>query len=125
MDTVRAQYPIKVDWNPDYYLRVSLKYDYEKRTLEMSIMPRYVKEALLKFQHEWNGKSCSSPSPFTPIQYGKKMQMEKVDKSAKMNKEQVKLLQMVCGTFLYYARAVDCTMLHALNHLATKVNTGT
>ena len=48
-----------------------------------------------------------------------------MDTSAKMNKEQVKLLQMVCGTFLYYARAVDCTMLHALNHLATKVNTGT
>ena len=51
--------------------------------------------------------------------------MVKVDNTAPMDKKQVKLLQQVCGTFLYYARAVDCTMLHALNDLATKVNTGT
>ena len=91
VDTVGARYLIKVDWDPDYYLGVTLKWDYEKRTCKMS-MPGYVKEALLKFQHEWNGRACYSPSPFTPIQYGKKMQMEKVDNSKKMNKTQVKLL---------------------------------
>ena len=42
-----------------------------------------------------------------------------------MDKTQIKLLQQVCGTFLYYARAVDCTMLHALNDLATRVTDGT
>ena len=31
----------------------------------------------------------------------------------------------MCGTFLYYTRAVDYTMLHALNDLATRVNDGT
>ena len=29
------------------------------------------------------------------------------------------------GKFLYYARAVDCTMLHSLNDLATQTNSGT
>ena len=38
---------------------------------------------------------------------------------------QTKLLQQVCGTFLYNARAVYCTMLHALNNLATRVKDGT
>ena len=42
-----------------------------------------------------------------------------------MTTEQTKLLKQVCGTFLYYARAVDCTMLHALNDLATRVKDGT
>ena len=42
-----------------------------------------------------------------------------------MTTEQTKLLQQVCGTFLYYTRAVDCTMLHALNDLATRVKDGT
>ena len=70
-------------------------------------MPGYVTEALLKFQHVWNEVNCYSSSPYTPIQYGKKMQMVKVDKSAPMDKKQNTLLQKVCGTFLYYARVVD------------------
>ena len=37
-----------------------------------------------------------------------------------MTDKQTKLLQQVCGTFLYYERAVDCIMIHALNDLATK-----
>ena len=36
-----------------------------------------------------------------------------------------KLLHQVCGTFLYYARAVYCTMLFALNDLVTRVKDGT
>ena len=42
-----------------------------------------------------------------------------------MTDKQIKLLQQVCGTFLYYARAVDCTMLHAFNDLATRTKNGT
>ena len=42
-----------------------------------------------------------------------------------MSPDEKKLLQQVCGTFLYYARAVDCTMLHPLNDIATRVNDGT
>ena len=72
----------------------------------------------------WRSK-MPSPSPYTPPQYSKKVQLAKVDESEPMNNKQTKLLQQVCGTFLYYARAVDCTMLHALNDLATKVNNGT
>ena len=55
----------------------------------------------------------------------KKVQMAKIDNSKPMNDKQIKLLQQVCGTFLYYARAIDCTMLHALNDLATKTQKGT
>ena len=47
--------------------------------------------------------------------------MATVDKTNPMTTIQTKLLQQVCGTFSYYARAVDCTMLHALNDLATRV----
>ena len=42
-----------------------------------------------------------------------------------MNDKQIKLLQQVCGTFLYYTRTINCTMLHALNNLATKTRKGT
>ena len=50
--------------------------------------------------------------------------MARVDETDPMNQKQIKLVQQVCGKFLYYARAVDCTMLHALNDLATQTHNG-
>jgi hypothetical protein len=51
--------------------------------------------------------------------------MAKVDETNPINKQETKLLQQVCGKFLYYARAVDTTMLHPLNDLATQTTKGT
>jgi hypothetical protein len=43
-------------------------------------MPGYVKEALLQFQHKsTDGVKFNSPSPYTPLVYGKKQQMTKLD----------------------------------------------
>ena len=42
-----------------------------------------------------------------------------------MTTVQTKLLQQVCVIFLYYTRAVDYTMLYALNNLATRILDGT
>jgi hypothetical protein len=40
--------------------------------------------------------------------------------SPPLNKEETKYVQAVTGTLLYYARAVDSTILQALSSLATK-----
>ena len=42
-----------------------------------------------------------------------------------MTKDQVKFVQQVTGKLLFYARAIDNLMLHALNDIATKTNQGT
>ena len=42
-----------------------------------------------------------------------------------MTKDQVKFVQQVTGKLLFYARAIDNLMLHALNDIATKINQGT
>ena len=39
--------------------------------------------------------------------------------------KKINLLQQICGKFLYYARAIDSTMMHALNDLASQVTVGT
>ena len=88
------------------------------------LMTGYVKQALIRFHHEFN-KTTNSPSLFMPPVYGQKIQMATIDKTNRRTKQQTTILQQVCGTFLYYARAVDCTMLHALNDLATRVKDGT
>ena len=51
--------------------------------------------------------------------------MTSIDLSPAIEKEDKAKLQQVCGKFLYYGRAVDDTMLHALNGLSTRVNDGT
>ena len=42
-----------------------------------------------------------------------------------LTKKEITFIQRVTGKFLYCARAVDCTMLHALNDIATKTVNGT
>ena len=48
--TIMDRYEGKVSWDPDYYLGMTLEWDYIKRTCKLS-MPEYVKQALCKFQH--------------------------------------------------------------------------
>ena len=47
------------------------------------------------------------------------------DDSAKLNKEQIKLIQQVIGVCLYYGRAVDDTILPALSAIASEQSNGT
>ena len=63
-------------------------------------------------------------SPYSEPTYGKKIQYVTID-NVTFTPEQIKLLQKVCGKFLYYARAINNTMLHALNNLAIQVTKGT
>jgi hypothetical protein len=51
--------------------------------------------------------------------------MTETDHSAPMTPLQKITLQQVIGTFLYYAQAVDSTMLHALNTLTAAQSDGT
>ena len=117
------RYPIKINWEPDFDLGMTMEWNYTNKTVTLS-MSGYVKEALLKFQRACGKVKCPSPSPYTTPQYGIKVQLAKIDESEPMNNKQTKLLQQVCRTFLYYARAVDCTMLNAPNDLETKVKNG-
>ena len=123
LKTIQDRYPVKADWDPIFYLEVTLDFDYEEQTCKI-LMLRYVKQAPIRFHHEF-GKTTHSPLPFNAPVYGQKIQMAIINKTNPMTTVQTKLLQQVCGTFLYYVRAVDCTMLHVLNDLATKVKDGT
>jgi hypothetical protein len=51
------------------------------------------------------------------------VQYAKVDESELASATMVKFIQRVIGKFLYYARAIDNTMLDALNDIASLKNT--
>ena len=104
---------------------MNLKWDYEKCTVDLSIKD-YVKKALQRFEHPPPKKTQHAPSKWTAPQYGASIQMcELEDESPELKKAMIKRLQEIIGVLLYYARAVDSTMLVALGTLAATQAQGT
>ncbi len=96
----------------------SFDWDYEQRKVHLS-MPGYVKKALTRFQYFLPNKPQNQPHPHIPPKCGAKVQYaEPTDTLPKLNKDKKRFIQKVLGMFLYYARAIDSTMLTALSMLA-------
>ena len=120
-----AQYKITTDWEGKQFCGMQLKWDSTHRTLELS-MPGYIEKALQRFAHPPPTKPQDSPYACEPIQYGVKSQLTSPpDLSEPLNKKEIKHLQQVIGVLLYYARAIDNTMLVALGTLAAAQTQGT
>jgi hypothetical protein len=124
INALETHYPLKIDWTGSKYIGIDLTWDYENGTVVLS-MKDYVKKALKQFMHETAPKHFDGPTKYIPPEYGKKVQYEKHDTSAPLDKKGIKFIQEVCGKFLYTARAVDNTMLHALNELCIAATKGT
>jgi hypothetical protein len=84
-------------------------------------MKGYVRKALHRFQHEQPKRKQNQPYPHTPVKYGEKVQYTAPDDTSPLVSEKdKKIVMQVTGVFLYYARAVDGTMLTALSALAAQ-----
>ena len=117
LSCIKERYPIKVGWEAKQYIGINLDWNYEEGEVLLS-MKNYVKQALEQFKHENPKQFHYGPSKMGPIQYGAKVQYSKpVDKTT-ISEEDHKFIQQVIGKFLIYARAIDPTMLHALNCIA-------
>ena len=79
----------------------------------------YVAEDLTRFRHKQPRKTQDQPYPHIKRNNGAKAQYaEATDNSPPTSKEHKCFPQEVTGTLLYYARAVDPTMLTALGSIA-------
>ena len=119
-----AEYKITIDWEGTTFCGLHLKWDYQHRTCDLS-MPGYVQRALQKFEHPIPKKPQDSPHRWTKPQYGAKQQMTKHDISPNLDQAGIKHIQGITGTFLYYARGVDPTMMVAVNAIASAQSNGT
>jgi hypothetical protein len=82
-------------------------------------MPGYVSKGLQRFNHPHPDKPQDQPHPHVPPNYGAKVQFAKPeDPSPKLDKAGKKFVMQVTGTFLFYARAIEGTMLTTLSALA-------
>ena len=98
---------------------IKLEWDYENRTLDTHV-PGYTKQALHKYQHPAPKRAHHAPAKAAPIQYGAKVQTTSHNTSPKISPERIKHIQDVVGTFAWYVRACDPTMVATLSSIATR-----
>jgi hypothetical protein len=112
-------YELTTDWAATVYSGMTLKWDYKNRTCDMS-MPGYVSNVLRKFQHDAPKHPQHAPSQYVTPVYGAKIQYATTDETPPLTDQQCLTIQKFTGSALYYARAVDPTVLMPLNDIATE-----
>ena len=117
---LRELYTITTDFaTTQKYVGITLNYNKKKRYIDMSI-PGYVKKAIQRFQRT-NLKGADSPIIYVPPNYSKHQQeAPMVEPSVPLTAAEIQELQEIVGVFLFYSRAVDPTMLTAINKIASR-----
>ncbi len=122
---LKQNYEISEDWTGNKYIGVTFDWDYTGQRVHLSL-PGYIDKALQQFSHERPKRPQNAPHPHVAVTYGAKAQYVEADiPSSPLDKEGQKYIQTVTGTLLYYASAVDPTMLVALNAIAAQQATPT
>jgi hypothetical protein len=88
---------------------MTLKWDYKNRTCDIS-MPGYVSNVLIKFQHAAPTHPQHTPFRYVTLVYGAKTQYATKNETPPITAQQCLTIQIVNGSVLYYARAVDPTV---------------
>lgn len=116
---LQQKYTITDNWQGKLYCGLSLAWDYINHTVDLS-MPGYVARALQRFCHDNPNRHEAAPHVWIPPKYGAPVQYaETPDASPPLDKDGIKKVQQIVGVFLYYARALDNTMLVALGDIAS------
>lgn len=116
--TLEQHYQLKVDWKASKYLGFTVEFDDLAQTVSLS-MPEYVPKMLARFYPDTVLRGAASPAVYTPPDYGNRVQHVAVDNSPALTPAEIHRLQEMIGSLLFYARAIDNTMLTAVNHVSS------
>ena len=114
IQALQKLYTISIDWTGSLYCGLTINWDYDKRICDIS-MPKYIKEALHKFQHPAPSRPQDAPHAWNQPAYGAAVQYAgQPENSPLLPPKSINLIQQIIGTLLYYAIAVDPTMLFSI-----------
>ena len=112
LGVLETKYVVKTDWKGSSYVGFDIKHDKVKRVMTIS-MPRYIADACEKLGRT-PLKTVHTPMP---------VQSASIDRP--LSQPEVKRLQSIIGIALYYARAVDPTLLTRVSKLSSAQSSGT
>ena len=118
VESLKKFYDIELDIVGGKYCGITLDWDYENRTVDLS-MPKYFPIKLKEFDHPQPTKPQHSPYPVAP-RFTNSQKPVTEDKSPILPPDKIKRIQQIVGSFLYYGRAIDMTIIKPLNTLATQ-----
>ncbi len=120
LTALRELYTITTEFGTTQkYVGITLHHNKLQRYIDMSI-PGYVKKAIQRFKRD-NLKGADSPIIYVPPNYGKHQQEVPLEEpSVPLTASEKLEVQEIVGVFLFYARAVDPTMLTAINKIASR-----
>eukprot|EP00957_Ditylum_brightwellii_P111538 8507805-Ditylum_brightwellii.AAC.1 len=111
-----ADAPIK----GELFCSITLRWNYATRSVNLS-NPEHIQDALDKFHHELPSKAEHTAHVCIMSWYSRGPQMFPLpDEAPTLPKDQKTHIQKLLRTLLFYTRAVDPTMLLALNAIATQ-----
>ena len=120
-------YEVEVDWTGDLFCGITLDWHYgtgkpsdPTRYLDIS-MKKYVPKLRQKFKHGRPNKPQHNPMREQPKKYGTEAQ-DPLEPDTTQHIDEIRKvrIQRVVGGLLYYARAVDLTLLHPLSAIASQ-----
>jgi hypothetical protein len=117
---IKEKYELTEDWDGNLYCGIHVKWDYNARTLDIS-MPGYILKQLQKYRHASPPRPQHCPYTPQPKQFSSKAQRPLLpDVSPPLRDADIKHVQCIIGSILYYAHAVDLTVLMALSRIASE-----
>ena len=125
LNALKDLYTDSVNYTGTLYCGLTINWNYRAEHVDIS-MPNYISQALHKFKHSLAPKREDAPHKWICHSYGAKKQFsDPVNQSPRLPLSDIKHVQTVVGTLLYYAFAVDNTILVALDDLASEQTQGT
>ena len=123
-EALEEHFTVAVDYEGSRFCGVKLKWDYACCHVDCS-MPVYIATALTKYQHAMPTVPQNALYNAAAIQHSTKVQRVETNTLAPLSKSKIKHVQDIVGTLLYYAWAINPTLLAALSAIATRQANGT
>ena len=120
LKTLGQHYQYSVDITGTDFCGLHYVWNYAERYVDVSL-PLYIQKALKRFNHKPKNGPQYAPHHHIPVRYSQKGERQYAtqdDNSPPLSPKDAKWVQSVIGSFLYYCRALDCTIATTLNDLA-------
>ena len=108
------------DWEGKKICGIKLKWDYIRRTCELSISG-YIEAILNRFHHPHPNKTELAPHRYASCSFSAANAQAAIldNNTTRLNTSRVLGMQHVIGCILYYARAIDTPLLPALAEIGS------
>ncbi len=112
-------YKLTEVWTGNLYCGMCLDWNYTNPTVDIS-MPGYIKKKLQQYSHIASKQVQNCPYMTAPKQFDSEAQAPlPPDSSPELDKAGIKKVQKIVGSILYYAQAINMTVLMTLSTIAT------